>query len=295
MSVGEWRIGQSLVQQSSTLNFITDWSLLHAMNAYLHYRLADQLICEWIVEEIELDQETLPDNASDASAFFTAATQLSELEDVSIEESDSPVYDPKFITKTTLHRLYRELTQLEENYSSTTEQMNPDSLMENLSVPEEAEGYEIDEDRFREAVAAKIDSNAPGEFAESLFAIHAANRLLPFLTIGQAVIDESSIQLLNKELISNFYRDTNNTIEFLENDLSQPNREQLLQRSGVLDGGVIGQMADVRQTRNNLVHDLRSQEYFEEIVDSVDIVDSMIDVLNEFEQRLNEREIDWRR
>lgn len=265
------------------------------MNAHLYYQLVDQLICEWIVEEIELDHESLPDNASTASAFFTAATQLSELEDVSIEELDSPVYDPKFVTKTTLYRLYRELTQLVENYSSTTDQMNPDSVMENISVPEEAEGYEIDEDRFREAVAAQIESSAPGKFAESLFAIHAANRLLPFLTIGQVVIEESSIELLNKELISDFYRDMKNTIEFLESDLSQPNREQLLQRSGVLEGGIIGQMADVRQTRNNLVHDLRSQEYFDKIVDSVDIVDSVIDVLNEFEQRLNEREIDWRR
>lgn len=263
------------------------------MSASFYFRLADQLICEWIVEEIELDQENMRNSASTTSAIFTGATRVSETKEHSAEDPDLPIHDPIFVTKVTLIRLYRELSQLNENYSSIASNMNGSFVMDNISVPDKAGGYEVVEDKLQEAVAAQINTGAPDEFAESLFAIHTANRLLPFLTIGQVVIEESSIKLLNNELISNHYQDTNNTIEFLESDLSQPNREQLLQRSGVVDGGTIGQMADVRQTRNDLVHDLRSREYFGRIVESADIVHSVIDILEEFEERLNEREIDW--
>jgi len=263
------------------------------MSEYLYWKLSDQLVLEWISNEIRLDDETTPNNEKVFSAFATAAHQLSKMDGELEGETDLQIYNPKFVTKTTVKRIYRELVQLQENYTSALDRIDPEEVLETMSIPDEVEGHEIQEDLLLEALETQIESDVAEEFAESFYAIHSANRILPFLTISQVLIDEYSIELLNSELISSHYQDSNNTFKFLEKKLSQPTREQLLQRTGVLDGGIVGKMAEIRQTRNDLVHDLRSMSYFEEIVDSVDVADSVIKVIAEFEDRLNEQGFAW--
>ncbi len=105
---------------------------------------------------------------------------------------------------------------------------------------------------------------------------------MPFLTLTQVVIEDHTVEIIERELVDEFYQDSNNTVEFLEN-LSQPDKEQMLQRFGVLSGDLVGQMAHVRQVRNDLVHDLRSDEYFRIVRDSADILESCSRLLSEFE------------
>lgn len=135
--------------------------------------------------------------------------------------------------------------------------------------------------------------SVPQAYAEAYFEIQLANRVLPFLTLAQVVIEDYSVSLLHNKVIDEDYRDSNTTKRKLERQLSQPGREMLLQRTGLVSGDLRSDMQDVRQTRNDLVHNLREMDYFEEVVETAEAVETCAEVIEEFEERYGEGSFSW--
>lgn len=81
-----------------------------------------------------------------------------------------------------------------------------------------------------------------------------ADDLLTYFVVGHDAIETFSIRLLNRELTTEHYQGSNRTMELFE-EISQPHRQGLLKRCGILDHEVVDAMDDVRKLRNDLVHD----------------------------------------
>jgi len=93
------------------------------------------------------------------------------------------------------------------------------------------------------------------ERAESLLArIHIHDDVLTFFILAQDLIEIYSIDVLNEELIEEEFRGTNETMKTLDRRISQPVREHLLYRCGVIDHELYKKMKSFRDHRNDLVH-----------------------------------------
>lgn len=93
------------------------------------------------------------------------------------------------------------------------------------------------------------------ESAESLLArVYLHDDVLTFFILAQDFIEMYSIDVLNEELIEEEFRDTNETIKTLDRRMSQPVREHLLYRCGVIGHELYKKMGSFRDHRNDLVH-----------------------------------------
>ncbi|OYR47827.1 hypothetical protein [Halorubrum sp. Eb13] len=91
--------------------------------------------------------------------------------------------------------------------------------------------------------------------AESLLArIYMHDDVLMFFILAQDLIEIYSIDTLNEELIEEDFRGTNETMKTLDRRMSQPVREQLLYRCGVIGHELYKNMRSFRDHRNDLVH-----------------------------------------
>lgn len=96
-------------------------------------------------------------------------------------------------------------------------------------------------------------------------------RLLEFYVIGHAHLERFSAVLLY-EAIGDKSLPPWNTINFFR-EFSQADRENLLYRTGVIDEGLKGEMKNIRDRRNELVHKqhkrmhLRADEHIGTMVD----------------------------
>lgn len=93
------------------------------------------------------------------------------------------------------------------------------------------------------------------ERAESLLArIYMHDDVLMFFILAQDLIEIYSLDVLNEELIEEEFRGTNETIKTLDRRMSQPVREHLLYRCGIIGHELYKKMRSFRDHRNNLVH-----------------------------------------
>lgn len=273
--------------------------------------LALQLTGEWAEEKLEPESEVTPRNPR-AYAQFKSATKYSQATMESVDEDvempdegkmeamagpaeDSVFNDGRFVTKTTVHRLYREITDLVTSYEKISENMTAELIIEEHDLEQECEEFpvEVNPDHLEASFRGFFDMGVPQAYAEAYFEIHLANRVLPFLTLAQVVIEDCSVSLLHDKVIDEDYRGSKTTMKKLERKLSQPGREMLLQRMGLVPGNFRSDMQDVRQTRNNLVHNLRETDYFEEVIEAAEAVKTCAEVIDEFEDRFGEGSFCW--
>lgn len=93
------------------------------------------------------------------------------------------------------------------------------------------------------------------ERAESLLArVYTRNDVLMFFILAQDLIEIYSIDVLNEELIEEEFQGTNETMKTLDRRMSQPVREHLLYRCGIIDHELYKKMRAFRDHRNDLVH-----------------------------------------
>ena len=93
------------------------------------------------------------------------------------------------------------------------------------------------------------------ERAESQLArVYMHDNVLTFFILAQDLIEIYSIDVLNEELIEDEFQGTNKTMKTLDRRMSQPVREHLLYRCGVIGHELYKKMRSFRDSRNNLVH-----------------------------------------
>lgn len=273
--------------------------------------LALQLTGEWAEEKLEPESEVTPKNPR-AYAQFKSATVYSQAsmasvnEDVELPEEeemkatagpaeDSVFNDGRFVTKTTVHRLYTEITDLVASYEDISANMTAELIIEEHDLEQECLKFPVDvtPEHLEASIRGFFEMGVPQAYAEAYFEIHLANRVLPFLTLAQVVIEDYSVSLLHDKVIDKDYQGSNTTMKKLERKLSQPGREMLLQRTGLVSGNFRSDMEDVRQTRNDLVHNLRETDYFEEVIEVAEEVKTCAEIIEEFEDRYGEGSFSW--
>jgi len=79
--------------------------------------------------------------------------------------------------------------------------------------------------------------------------------LLEFFTITHAVIEDYSVRLLENELLKEEHQSEDYANQLFQRNLSQRQREELMGNVGVVEAGLKGELKQVRQARNRLVHD----------------------------------------
>jgi len=273
--------------------------------------LALKLTGEWAEERLEPESEVTPRNPRAYAQFKSAAVYskgdvASDEEDVKMpgetemntlarSMKDSTFNDGRFVTKTTVDRLYREITDLVESYEDISQNMTPQLIIGEYDLEQECEEFpmEVEPDHLEASIRGFFRKSVPQAYAEAYFEIQLANRVLPFLTLAQVVIEDYSVSLLHDEVVEEDYRGSNTTKRKLERKLSQPGREMLLQRTGLISGDLRSDMQNVRRTRNDLVHNLRQIDYFEEVIEAAKTVEKCAEVVENFEERYDEDSFSW--
>lgn len=88
----------------------------------------------------------------------------------------------------------------------------------------------------------------------------ASDEIILYYSLASTLIEEQSVELLKLNLIDNEFRQSNKTDRLLERRLNQEEREQLLLRTGIIDEGLAGELQRIRETRNEIVHDLSERQ-----------------------------------
>lgn len=91
--------------------------------------------------------------------------------------------------------------------------------------------------------------------------------ILSYFAFTSAIIEQRSAYLLRESLIAEELRQKEEIFEFIDETLSQHQREELLYNCRMIDGDLKNDLTKIRRFRNRLVHDPRERQ----IVDSTDI------------------------
>lgn len=140
-------------------------------------------------------------------------------------------------------------------------------------------------------VVKEFDENTESEFddiereiGEHVFRTKASDKILLFFTLATEVINGLSMDLIIERVIHNEHRNKSSR-RFIEN-LNQHDREELLFRTGTIDGELKGMMADIRQTRNSLTHDLRERHLLESIDNILSEIANVIETVDRLHSRV---------
>lgn len=124
--------------------------------------------------------------------------------------------------------------------------------------------------------------------------------ILEYFVISSAVIERLSTMTLFEFVIPEEEKvrkggESEPGKEFFKSNLNQNRRERLLFECGIIDSGLKGELAKVRQIRNELVHDVfqrRLLEETEEIESDVDRALRAVNKLDEIHQELLSQNIE---
>lgn len=94
------------------------------------------------------------------------------------------------------------------------------------------------------------------ELADKWGRIEVVDELILFFTLAHEKIEQLTITILEETLMDEQFEGTTDTEKWIRS-LSQPQREQLLLRSGTIGSGLHSKIRDTRDIRNSLLHDLR--------------------------------------
>lgn len=200
-----------------------------------------------------------------------------------IDEKD---VDASRRAKMMVRRLYNRIEEIETRSREIPTDITTDELLKR-EFPEIAE--QVDPEDWKGPITEELHVT----MAEEIHTRLISDYLLLILTVSQVLVEDYCVQLIDERLIEEPYRGSGKTREFLEETLSQPMREQILLRCGIIGGGLHGDMAEVRDTRNEIVHNLRERAVLESVDNSLKTAQQVVRVLDEFEAEVNDGEFKY--
>lgn len=239
----------------------------HFIHKYISHRLQPEPIAE---SPLELSpRESI---AFLRSLHVAGPVRLNE------DGSHTKINDARWTSRVVIRELYREIHKINQNLQQLIDSgINPENVIRYHSKTDDS----LTEDE-RDRIRTISDLSKFHDYTDTLYSLEQSERVLPFLALSQVLIEAYSINIIDNKLINGQYSGSSNTTEFLE-DLSQPTREQLLQRTEILDGHVVSDMVQVRRMRNKIVHDLHGSDFLDYINESLPKIDKCIDVIIEME------------
>lgn len=244
---------------------------LHFVHKYISYRLEPEPIIDSPLE--------LTPRESIAFLRSLGTTGVARLNE---DGSYTKTNDARRRSRVVIRQLYWEIHEINRNLGRLIDDgIDPSDVIKYHSSRVDRSITEDECNRIR----STSDLSKFHDYTDTLFALEQSERVLPFLALSQVLIEAYSIDIIDDKLINDRYSGSNSTTEFLEG-LSQPTREQLIQRTEILDAHVVRDMMQVRKTRNEVVHELHSAEFIDYINDSLSDINRCIDVIIEIEQLL---------
>lgn len=173
---------------------------------------------------------------------------------------------------------------------------NLERLYEIFRVRYEQIGREVDQLDFEPLVRAGLLTESPGPqeldgIKQKARKYFLAGDLLAFCTLAQQVLELLSADLLEKAIIVGPYRQKGETRKLLETDMSQPVREELLYRCGVIGSDTRSAMQHGREFRNTIARDLRERRTIHTVDGAVEEIERYIAMLNQLYERKEGREL----
>lgn len=180
---------------------------------------------------------------------------------------EDPQYDEYLLAKSNLERLHEMFCVRYEQIGAEVEGLDFDPLVRAGLLAETPANRQLDGIKHR---------------ARKYF---LAGDLLAFCTLAQQVLELLSADLLERELVAEEHRGRQDTRRLLETELSQPVREELLYRCGVVDGDTRSALQHGREFRNTIVRDLRERRTVHTIDGAIEEIERYVDILNRLYER----------
>lgn len=161
-----------------------------------------------------------------------------------------------------------------------------DEFLMTFSIQKRATDILNQKKKIEEAVRNTLsepDTESIHRWVQFLSVIELSDDLLSYFTLSSEIISHFTVSALINEIIDEEYKSSDATREFLSEYITQPQREELLLRCGVIDEPLFGQMKQVREYRNNLVHDLRIRMELPNTPEKFDIVWVIVNIVDELQ------------
>lgn len=191
-------------------------------------------------------------------------------------------FDDFFTAKTAIWRYRSDIEEVVEAHEYASEKMTPELVIEETDVAHAVghDGRAPRGEQLIDTIHMLFRDEDAQSFAQGIYESELANYIVPFFALVQAAADEYAVDILNERIIDEEYRGSNKTMNYLRNELSQPNREKLLQRTATIENSLRTDMRDVRKRRNDLVHSFRRSDFFELAEESIDMIERAIEMLD---------------
>jgi len=109
------------------------------------------------------------------------------------------------------------------------------------------------------------------------------SEVLGVMTTAALLLEELSIDLIKKEVISEKHEEAGKTDRYLQR-MTQKNREHLLLRTGTIEQPLHGKISGVRIMRNNIVHNPENSALFLDIDNLESEIGDCLEAVNELEE-----------
>jgi hypothetical protein len=106
------------------------------------------------------------------------------------------------------------------------------------------------------AVSFEEEGFTKSYLADRWSRIGASDEVVLFFTLAHEKIEQLSERVFENTIIDEEFEGSSGTGSCIQS-LSQPQREQLLLRTGTIDSGLHSKMKDTREIRNDLLHNLK--------------------------------------
>lgn len=187
--------------------------------------------------------------------------------------NEGPAYDEYLLAKSNLERLHEMFCVRYEQIGGEVEELDFEPLVRAGLLADRPQDRQIDQIKHR---------------ARKYF---LAGDLLAFCTLAQQVLELLSADLLERELVADDHRGRQGTRRLFETELSQPVREELLYRCGVVDGDTRRALQQGREFRNTIARDLRDRRTVHTIDGAIDEIERYVDALNRLYERKEGRSL----
>lgn len=118
----------------------------------------------------------------------------------------------------------------------------------------------------------------------------SSDKFIKHITLCSIFLEHYSIQLLEKEVISQEYKDSSKTRKFLEHNLNQEEREDLLLRAGIIEESLKSEMSHVRILRNRIVHEFTNFLFLDGVDNVVSEAQRAYQACNDLGERIVDTE-----
>lgn len=189
-------------------------------------------------------------------------------------EGDSDVdHDTYLLAKSNLERLYEIFRARYRKIGEEVERLDFDPIVRVGLLAEQPDNRDID----------GIKEKARKYFL--------AGDLLAFCTLAQHVVELLSADLLEQELVVPAHQEKHGTRHLLETDLSQPIREALLYRCGIIGSDTRSALQHGREFRDTIARDLRERRTVHTIDGAIEEIERYLAVLNLLYERKEGQEL----